>query len=138
MKSPTVFLNSLFSVGLVCLSACHSDRLESFYPALADAEKDGATTRGWVPEFLPGSSRSIHEVHDISPSIEWCAFEFAPADSQHLRNMLKGVSGLPRSVRRVPNPGRSWWPADLNGNLDVEKIHKEGFELYIVEHRLPP
>ena len=27
----------------------------------------------------------------------------------------------------------SWWPAVLQGNLDVEKIQKDGFELYAVE-----
>jgi hypothetical protein len=26
-----------------------------------------------------------------------------------------------------------WWPAVLKGNLDVEKIHRAGFELYVVE-----
>jgi hypothetical protein len=51
------------------LSANISDRYEAFYPSLADARKDGAIIRGWIPdEFLPRSSRSIHEVHDLSPS----------------------------------------------------------------------
>jgi hypothetical protein len=134
VKSPAVFVGCLLSGGLICqLIACHSDRRESFYPTLADAQKDEATTRGWIPDLLPGSSRSIHEIHDISPSTEWCAFEFVPADSQRLRNTLKRVTAPPQPVRRVPNPGVLWWPAALNGNLDVEKIHKEGFELYIVE-----
>jgi hypothetical protein len=69
----------------------------------------------------------------LSPSKEWCGFEFLPSDSQSLRETLKSVDSLPQSVRRVPSPGTSWWPAMLKGNLDVQKIHKEGFELYIVE-----
>jgi hypothetical protein len=36
-------------------------------------------------------------------------------------------------LRRVPSPGVSWWPYLLKGNLNAEKIHKAGFELYIVE-----
>jgi hypothetical protein len=36
-------------------------------------------------------------------------------------------------VRRVPKPGVAWWPAVLNGNIDVDKIHAAGFELYVVE-----
>jgi hypothetical protein len=126
-------LEVFLSVALICLLiACHSDRFESFYPTLADADKDGAITRGWIPD-LPHSSRGIHEVHDLSPSTEWCAFEFVPTDSQVLRKNLKSVSPLPPSVRRVPNPGVPWWPAVLRGNLEVEKIHSNGFELYIVE-----
>ena len=116
------------------LSAGLSDRYESFYPSLADAAKDGAITRGWIPdESLPRSSRSIHEVHDLSPSREWCAFEFVPADSQNLLANLKQVDVLPPSLRHVPSPGVSWWPSVIVGNLDVEKIHNSGFDLYFVE-----
>jgi hypothetical protein len=31
--------------------------------------------------------------------------------------------------RRVARP----WPAVLNGNIDVDRIHAAGFELYVVE-----
>jgi hypothetical protein len=119
---------------LVCLLlACSGDRNESFYPSLADEDKAGAITHGWIPDdLLPGSSRSIHEVHESSPSIEWCAFEFSPTDSQGLRKNLKSVDVPPPSVKRVPDPYVSWWPAVLRGNLDVNEIHKDGFNLYAV------
>lgn len=134
VRPKTLLLVILLCVGLTCvLVACHSDRRESFYPTLADADKDGATTRGWIPDLLPGSSRAIHEVHDISPSTEWCAFEFLPADSENLRKNLKSVDALPSSVRHVPNPGMSWWPAVLQGNLDSGKIRRAGLDLYTVE-----
>jgi len=116
------------------LSARFSDRHEAFYPSLVDAAKDGAITRGWIPDdFLPRSSHSIHEVHDLSPSTEWCAFEFVPAASQNIFANLKRVEALPPSVKRVPSPGVSWWPPVLEGDLDFEKIHKAGFDLYFVE-----
>jgi hypothetical protein len=119
------------------LSASFSDRYESFYASLAEAEKDGAITRGWIPdEFLPRSSRSIHEVHDLSPSTEWCAFEFAPTDSQNLLSKLKHVEVLPPPLRHVPRPGVAWWPSVLVGDLDVEQIHKSDFDLYFVERPL--
>jgi hypothetical protein len=115
------------------LLACSGDRNESFYSSLAEADKAGAITHGWIPDdLLPGSSRAIHEVHEISPSTEWCAFEFLPTDSSGLRKNLKSVDSLPPSVRRVPGPGVSWWPAVLKGNLDVGKIHKAGFDVYVV------
>jgi hypothetical protein len=118
------------------LLGCGGDRRESFYPSLADTDKAGAITHGWIPDdSLPGSSRAMHEIHEISPSTEWCAFEFLPTDAQFLRKNLKSVDALPPSVRRVPSPGVSWWPALLKGNLDAGKIHREGFDLYLVERR---
>jgi hypothetical protein len=126
-------LATVLCLCLACvLIACHSDRRESSYPSLADAKKDRAIDRGWIPDFLPESSRAIHEVHDISPSTTWCAFEFLPSDSQGLRKSLGSVDASPPSVRRVPNPGKWWWPAVLRGDLDLVKIHGAGFELYVV------
>src|SRR5579864_4193855 len=133
MKMRPSLLIVLVCAGLALLFVgCHSDRRESFYPSLADAKKDGALDRGWIPDFLPESSHAIHEVHDISPSTTWCAFEFTPTDSQGLRKSLKSVDSLAPSVKRVPSPRQSWWPALLQGSLDTEKIHKAGFELYMV------
>jgi hypothetical protein len=116
------------------LAASLSDRYESFYPSLVEAEKDGAITRGWIPDdLLPSSSRAIHELHDLSPSREWCAFEFANDDSQRLRKNLKSIDVLPPSVRRVRNPDVSWWPSVLKGNLDITRIRGGGFDLYEVD-----
>lgn len=121
-------------VAVARLATSLSDRYESFYPSLAQAEKDGAITRGWIPDdLLPSSSRAIHELHDLSPSREWCAFEFATDDSQRLRKNLKGIDVLPLSVRRVRNPDVSWWPSVLKGNLDIARIRSNGFALYQVE-----
>jgi len=115
-------------------SASLGDRYESSYASLAEAASDGAITRGWIPdEFLPRSSRSIHEVHNLSPSREWCAFEFVPSDSQNLLTNLKHLDVLPGPVKHVPHPSVSWWPPALAGDLDIDRIHNAGFELYFVE-----
>ena len=98
-------------------SRSHRDN-ESFYPSMAEAAKDGAITRGWIPDdLLPTSARAIHEAHDLSPSTEWCAFDFDLVDSQNLRKKLKSVDVLPPSIRSVPNPHVSWWPGMLKGAL---------------------
>jgi len=116
------------------LSVPFNDRYESFYPSLVEADKDGAITRGWIPdEFMPRSSRSIHEVHDLSPSTEWCAFEFLPADFENLVRNLERADAALEDVQKIRNPHVSWWPAILVGDLDRDKIHKAGFELYIAE-----
>jgi hypothetical protein len=134
LSSKLPVLVTIVCVGFACVSlSCSGDRNESFYSSLADADKAGAITHGWIPaDLLPGSSRAIHEVHEISPSTEWCVFEFLPPDSQGIRKNLKSVDALPSSVKHVPSPGVSWWPPVLKGNLDVEKIHTAGFDLYVV------
>jgi len=115
------------------LAGCHDDRFESSYPSLADAVKDRAVERRWVPSFLPESSRNIHVTGDLSPSRVWCAFEFVPTDSGQLRKSLKPVDTLPPSLTNVLRPGKSWWPSFLEGNLDLKKIRDAGFQLYVVE-----
>ena len=129
-----VFVFTAAWVAIAHFSASRDDRYESFYASLADADKAGEITRGWLPEqFLPTSARSIHELHELSPSREWCAFEFLPADSRNLHTKLKHLDVLPKSVSQVPKPGVQWWPSLLVGDLDVEKIHKAGFDLYFAE-----
>lgn len=136
MRATKKFLfASVFCSGLVSvLVACRSERPEWFYASLADVRKAEPGAQSWIPDdILPASSRSVHVVGELSPSKEWCAFEFLPADSQNPLKNLKSVDALPPSVRSVPNPDVSWWPAALKGNLDVEKIHRTGFDLYVVE-----
>lgn len=126
-------------ISLTCvLAGCHDTRSESFYPSLPEAERDGAITRHWIPDFLPRSSRNIHDIGDLSPSRVWCAFEFLPADSEQFRKSLKAVGSLPPAVRHVPTPGKSWWPAVLEGNIDLERVHEAGFQLYLVEEPATP
>src|SRR6185437_1517957 len=124
----------VLGLGLSCiLIACGGHDVQTFYPSLADADRNGAITRGWIPYFLPSSSRSIHVVGDLSPSTEWCAFEFLPADSQSLRKKLKNsVDVLPQSISRVPNPRVPWWPAILKGTINAARVHEAGFELYVL------
>jgi hypothetical protein len=56
-----------------------------------------------------------------------------PRTYKTLRTHLKQVDVPPPSVGHVPSPGVSWWPSVLAGDLDVERIHKSGFELYFAE-----
>lgn len=123
-----------FAVLGLLLAACGSDRREYFYQTFADADKAGEITRGWIPDdLIPSSTRSIHLAEQLSPSKEWCAFEFSAADAEILRRNLKSIDALPPSVRQLRRPDSSWWPEVLTGNLDVAKIEKSGFRLYVVE-----
>jgi hypothetical protein len=134
MISSKALLVPVLCITLSCflVEGCSNSR-DSFYSTFADAAKAGEIDRGWIPDYLPKTSRAIHLTEQDSPSKEWCGFEFLPADSQGLRERLKSIDAFPPSVRWVPSSGVSWWPAMLKGNLDAQKIHREGFELYVVE-----
>jgi hypothetical protein len=126
---------AVVSIGLTAvLLTCGGDRHESFYPSLADAAKDGAITRGWIPDdLLPRGAHGIREVHDLSPSREWCSFEFSPSEWLNPGNDFQPVDALPPPLSHVPSPGVSWWPAVLRGDLDLTKVHREGLKLYVVK-----
>ncbi len=124
-------VGALAILSVCTLVACHGDRRESFYPSLADAEKAGAIDRGWVPDFLPMSSHSIHEVHDPSPSTTWCAFEFPPGEPRSFRKHLDSAEAPAASIVHIQNPDTPWWPRVLTGNLSEEGARHAGFDLYV-------
>ena len=129
LQSRIVLLAALLCAGTI-LAACGHDH-NSFYPLLADADRDGEITHGWVPEFLPKTSRNVHEAHDLSPEYEWCAFDFDPAESTGLKDTIKSTDPLLKSVMTIPNPHVSWWPQALKGTLNVEELHSVGLQLYV-------
>jgi hypothetical protein len=117
--------------------AC-SERVESFYPSLADAIKAGEITRGWIPDMLPGSSHAIHIIYAAESSKTWCAFDFSPSDSQRLRENLTRVDELPLQLADIRGPDVSWWPDSLRGEVDVRKLRRQGFALYVVSEQGVP
>jgi hypothetical protein len=87
-----------------------------------------------VPDqLLPRTSKNIHVAGDLSLSREWCSLEFLPSDSEPLLGAVKAVDSLPVPLRRISSPHAQWWPSMLEGNLEISRIRRQGFELYIVE-----
>jgi hypothetical protein len=119
---------------LVCV-LCQScrEQVESYYPALSDAVNDGAVSRGWIPDVLPDSSKSIHEIHNPSSPRTWCAFEFVPDDSRRLEKRATAAAALPAAVKHIDDPGVPWWPDILKGELDAAAIRRDGLALYTLE-----
>lgn len=114
------------------LQAC-GNKQESSYATLAEASKAGEITRGWIPDYLPASSRAIRIVYDPSSPRTWCSFAFSPADSHSLKKYLTGVSVLPQRLKRLDGPFASWWPDFLRGDLDIAKFRADGFDAYVAE-----
>ena len=138
LSSKSFVVSPVLCVGLsLMLAAGCGDRRESFYPSLADAISAGEIDRGWIPDFLPESSRAIHIIYDPASPRTYCAFEFSPNDSQRLVKNLTNLEALPPSVKHVQRSGMSWWPAVLRGDLDLSKIHEAGFKVYFFEEPTP-
>lgn len=124
----SLVLRASFLLLFVTSVAC-SERMESAYPALADARRDGAITRGWLPTFLPEGSRNIREIHIWDTNQSWATFEFSAGDVTPLRAAL----GDPVSVagmNDVADPRVRWWPEVLRGSLDSAALRQAGFTMY--------
>src|SRR5579871_2353477 len=125
---------SVLVIWLVLAMGCGERKVSWFYSSLAEAKtaKDGP--RSWVPEdLLPSSSRNIRIVGELSPSREWCSFDFSPGDGTIFEEHLNPVVTLPRSLSDVPSPNVAWWPAPLEGKLAVDKLHNSGYRLFMLE-----
>ena len=132
MRLRIAFLSPFIFIGL--LVGCGGHKESWFYSNLSDVNKADDGPRSWIPDdILPASSRNIRIVGELSPSQEWCAFEFSPSDAEALRKSLKTVDVLSMPVTRVPAPGVPWWPEVLRGNLNVDKINNAHYRLYVVE-----
>jgi hypothetical protein len=126
-------LSALSLLSVVLISQSCRERRESYYGSLSDAVGAGAIANGWVPDFLPESTHSIHEVHNPASPRTWCAFAFSPNDSQRFLRSVRAVDALPAPVSDIGDPGAAWWPSFMKGKLDVSSIRAQGFTLYIAE-----
>lgn len=127
---PLLVVASALAILLILVSCRPAHDQEHWYSARADAEKNGEFDRGWLPEFLPPSSRAIHVAEDNSPSRVWCAFQFDPSDGDKLLGSLKPVDTSALPISRVPSPRAQWWPQPLDGNLEAQRIQGAGLSLY--------
>jgi hypothetical protein len=131
----TIAIAATFSLLILsCLSGCRRDQTEWFYASLADVKNAKPSAQSWIPDdILPSTSHNIHAAGELSPSREWCAFEFSPSDSETSLKTISKADTLPEEVGNVPNPRKDWWPSILIGDLNVEQIRKAGLQLFVSE-----
>ncbi len=88
-----------------------SDEYESRYSNTAEAVRDGAIARGWIPDILPADALDIREMHDIDTNKTWCCFT-TPGGVAQVRSRLQEV-GAKQELGPWSPKGRTpaWWPA---------------------------
>src|ERR1700737_4735282 len=64
MRARIVLMGVCIAANAV-FQAC-GDRHEYSYATVGEAIKAGEITRGWIPDYLPASSRAIHIAYDPS------------------------------------------------------------------------
>ena len=83
------YSSSIFMFILVCLMivSCHEIK-ESFYLNFEEIQKDRIIERGWVPDIIPKSAKSIYERHNIDTNEIWLRFN---ADREDLKLLEKQI-----------------------------------------------
>jgi hypothetical protein len=96
---------------LALISPFLREEKESHYPTLAEAKRDGAIERGWLPPWLPGSAVEINEIHDVDSNRGFIALRYASSDEGRYKSACQRIVG---EVPPNPEPRVKWWHKDRN------------------------
>jgi hypothetical protein len=118
-------------VGLAQLAGCGNlDVVTASYATLAEAERAGAVSGGWLPDGLPPGTHDIREAHGTGSKRRWALFSFRPGEADTLKKLLEPTE-IPLDGQVCDVPARiEWWPIVLRGELDGERIRATGLEAY--------
>jgi hypothetical protein len=105
------------------------------YATIQQAVDQGVVAKGWLPAFLPTSSRDIREKRNFEQNLVLAAFEFDPGED--LSPLLQTMELAPQNVLEASRPspiGQStaWFPTELiNGQFQA--VAAKGFRFYQAE-----
>jgi hypothetical protein len=104
---------ALFSVLTAVLTSMFScwETPESQYADSVEAGRDGAISRGWIPEWIPSGATNIREIHDIDTNQVWLVFDAPSAELVAIETHCERMSTPPE---RYPRRIRKWWPSTLS------------------------
>ena len=118
----------LLVLPLLCIRV---DTATSSYATYAEAEREGAVQRGWIPAFVPASATEIREVRDPRHDRQWLRFQLPLADA---RTMVAAMSQLSLGEARAlsgTRPGQvGLWPAELNPSFSAAPRGEDELSIY--------
>jgi hypothetical protein len=118
-------------VASAALAACSGATVHTAtYATMGEATQAGAVERGWVPAVIPADAFELRAAYDVDGDRRWGLFNFRPEDEPALRAILAdaevSVTGVEMDI-----PARiEWWPVQLRGRLDEERILATGLRAY--------
>lgn len=110
-------LSGFACVALPLILACHED-MNAYYATAADAEAQGAFSRGWLPDLLNPYAREIREFHDLDSNHGGATFEYAGDLEDRLKHDCVEVQGS----GKVASPFNAW-TAESADQLNRQGIH---------------
>ena len=100
------------------------------YSTLAEARQAGAIISGRIPQGLPPGTREMREAFDLDTNRRWGLFDFPPAEAPVLKALFQPAEHQ-LAGQRCDAPRRiEWWPAQLRGDLEAERIRNTGLRAY--------
>ena len=118
------------AAGLFVFAACGRAVETANFATLAEARQAGAVERGWVPAVLPEGAFELRAAYATRGAERWGLFNFRPADGDALRAIIEPQAiSLAGTVIDIP-PRIEWWPVQLRGTLDADRIEATGLRAY--------
>ncbi len=107
-----------FAAAMVCLLLCSCMELPGesqtrHYPTRADAERDGAFARGWLPVDLPSEASDIMESHNLDSNQMWIRFQPNGMTLDRLLQRCVVATDVPLPPARQTRRSAAWWPEAL-------------------------
>lgn len=107
-----------FAAAMVCLLLCScmefpGESQTRDYPTRADAERDGAFARGWLPVDLPSEASDIMESHNLDSNQMWIRFQLNGTTLDRLLQRCVVATDVPLPPARQTRRTAAWWPEAL-------------------------
>jgi len=120
----------LLALWCACAMACRDrDVLTASYATLEEAAAEGAIARDRLPDGLPPGTREIRIAYDDASHRRWGLFDFPAMEGEVLQRLLSRE--VPFEGLRCDPPRRiEWWPVQLRGHLDAERLVSTGLRAY--------
>jgi hypothetical protein len=113
------------------LAACSGSAIHTAtYATMAEAREAGAVEQGRVPALLPAAAYELRAAYEIDGDGRWGLFNFRPADEPALRAVLDASEVSVAGEQMEIPPRIEWWPVQLRGRLDEERILATGLRAY--------
>lgn len=117
MNTVTNFKTKAILASTCFLVACSLPSLDMYvvYDTHAEATKDGAIRRGWIPTWMPETATHIHESHDLDTNAR--ALSFTVPNANSVIDALKCRNDL-----QAPRPSKKTelFPKNIQQNTGIK------------------
>jgi hypothetical protein len=107
----------------VSAAACSGINSQTYsYATLAEAERAGAMTNGWIPRGLPPGTHDIRAAQVPGTVKRWGIINFPSGEADVLRALLEPTE-MSLEGQHAEAPARiEWWPIALRGEINGERL----------------